>query len=93
MSPQPPGQYIGIVGGPGLVVHVLCLVSPQPAGQYVGIVGETGASCTRVMFGVSPTSWTIRRDRRGTGASCTCVMFGVSPTSWTIRRDRRGDRG
>ena len=65
VSPQPAGQYVGIVGGPGLVVHVLCLVSPQPAGQHVGIVEETGASCTGVMFGVSPTSWTTRGDRRG----------------------------
>ena len=65
VSPQPAGQYVGIVGETGASCTRVMFGVSQPVGQYVGIVGETGASCTRGMFGVSPTNWTIRRDRRG----------------------------
>ena len=64
VSPQPTGQYVGIVGETGASCTRVMFGASQPAGQYVGIVGETGASCTGVMFGVSLTNWTLRRDRR-----------------------------
>ena len=57
MSPQPTGQYVGIVGETGASCTRVMFGASQPAGQYVEIVGETGASCTRVMFGVSPTNF------------------------------------